>query len=105
MTQPPALRVADNPAEQRYEAWSGDELAGFAAYQKAERLVVFTHTEVEPRFEGQGVGGALVREALDDVRRQGLPVLPICPFVQGWIAKHPDYHDLDYRRPASSVSD
>jgi predicted GNAT family acetyltransferase len=100
-----SLRVTDNPAEQRYEAWAGDELAGFAAYQKADRLVVFTHTEVEPAFEGKGVGSTLVREALDDVRRLGLPVLPICPFVQGWIAKHPDYHDLDYRRPESRVSD
>ena len=99
------LVVQDNPAEHRYEVHAGEELAGFAAYQKAARLMVFTHTEIDPSFEGQGVGSTLVREALDDVRRQGLPVLPICPFVQQWIIRHPDYHDLDYRSPKSKVTD
>lgn len=56
-------------------------------------------------MEGLGIGGRLVREALDDVRAQGLQVLPICPFVQAWLARHPDYADLDYRRPQSSVTD
>lgn len=66
---------------------------------------MITHTEVEPRFAGQGVGSQLVRHALDDIRTQGIPVLPVCPFVQQWIVRHPDYHDLDYRRPTSRVTD
>ena len=100
-----ADRVVDVPERQRYEIWRDDRLAGFAAYQKAQRLIVFTHTEVDREFEGQGLGGILVRGALDDVRRQGVPVLPLCPFVQQWMARHPDYADLDYRRPKSKVSD
>jgi predicted GNAT family acetyltransferase len=47
----------------------------------------------------------LVRGALDHVRSLGLPVLPICPFVHGWMARHPEYADLDYRRPPTSVID
>ena len=43
---------------------------------------------------GQGLGGQLVRAALDDVRGRGLAVRPDCPFIKGWIAKHPDYADL-----------
>lgn len=99
------IRVADNPAEHRYEIYVDDDLAGFAAYQKATNLIVFTHTEVESAYEGQGVGSRLVQEALDDVRTKDLPVLPICPFVQSWIVRHPDYHDLDYRQPSSRVTD
>jgi predicted GNAT family acetyltransferase len=97
--------VVDNPAEQRYEIRQDGHLLGFSAYQRADRLIVFTHTEVEPGHEGQGIGGRLVKGALDDVRAQSLPVLPICPFVQTWMRRHPDYADLDYRAPTSRVSD
>ena len=99
------LQVVDAPDRHRYEAVRDGTVLGFAAYQKTHELIVFTHTEVDPAFEGQGVGGTLVRGALDHVRDLGLRVLPICPFVQGWMAKHRDYADLDYRRPASNVID
>ena len=57
--------------------------------------MIFTHTEVDPKFEGKGVGSALARFALDDVRAAGTRrVLPLCPFIKGWIGKHPDYADL-----------
>lgn len=100
-----STRVIDNPDEGRYEIFADDELVGFAAYQKTRQLVVLTHTEVDRRLEGRGLGGELVRGALEDVRRQGMAVLPLCPFVQGWINRHPEYHDLDYRQPASDVAD
>ncbi|WP_148572597.1 GNAT family N-acetyltransferase [Nocardioides caldifontis] len=100
-----SIEVADAPERKRYEAVRDGEVLGFAAYQRTDELVVFTHTEVDPALEGQGVGGLLVRGALDHVRSQGLRVLPICPFVQAWMQRHPDYAELDYRRPASKVSD
>lgn len=99
------LQVVDAPERRRYEAIRDGAVLGFAAYQKTDELIVFTHTEVDPAFEGQGVGGALVQGALDHVRTLGLGVVPICPFVQAWMARHPDYIDLDYRRPASKVAD
>ena len=53
------------------------------------------HTEIKPEFEGQGLGGALIRNTLDDVRSRGLAVLPYCPFVRGYIDKHrEEYLDL-----------
>lgn len=97
--------VRDNPARLRYEIVRDGRVLGYAAYQKTDALIVFTHTEVDPSVEGQGVGGELIRGALDHVRTLGLPVLPICPFVQGWMARHPDYLDLDYRQPPSKVTD
>lgn len=99
------LTVENVPAEQAYVARAGDRVAGRAEYQVAKTLVVFTHTEVDPGFEGQGVGGRLVREALDDVRSRGLSVLPLCPFVKAWIGRHPEYHDLVYRAAPSTVTD
>ena len=99
------VEVVDAPSRHRYEIVRDGSVLGFAAYQKTDQLVVFTHTEVDPSAEGQGIGGTLVRGALDHVRTLGVQVLPICPFVQGWMARHPDYADLDYRRPPSSVTD
>ena len=56
---------------------------------------MFTHTEVFDAFEGKGVGSALARGALDAVRADGTrQVLPRCPFIRGWIERHPDYQDL-----------
>lgn len=89
------IEVRDNETESRYEAWVDGELAGFAVYGLGPVSIVFLHTEVLPAFEGHGVGGALARAALDDVRAQGeRDVIPLCPFIKGWIEKHPDYQDL-----------
>lgn len=100
-----SVDVIDVPEHHQFEAVLDGEVVGFAAYQKTDELIVFTHTEVDSSLEGQGVGGALIRDALDHVRELGLRVLPICPFVQAWMLRHPDYTDLDYRRPASKVTD
>ncbi|KQW50907.1 acetyltransferase [Nocardioides sp. Root1257] len=92
------VETSHNPAEHRYEAHLDGELAGFAAYDLTDRVIVFTHTEVEPKFEGHGVGSALARFALDDVRATGTRrVLALCPFIKGWIEKHPEYEDLLHR--------
>jgi len=89
----------------RYEAHEGKKLAGFAEYLLAKDLIVFTHTEVDPAYEGQGVGSALARWALDDVRGTGRRVLPLCPFIKGWIGRHREYLDLVYGAPPSRVTD
>jgi predicted GNAT family acetyltransferase len=92
-----SVEVKLNEAESRYEGWIEDLLAGFAEYQLTEKLIVFTHTEVDPHFEGKGVGSAIAKYALDDVRAKGeKQVLPLCPFIKGYIQKHPDYVDLVY---------
>lgn len=98
--------VTNVPAELRYEARDGENLAGLAAYLLTRNeLIVFTHTEVEDGYEGQGVGSRLARSALDDARARGLGVVPVCPFVKGWIERHPDYADLVQPLPTSSARD
>lgn len=86
--------IRDNPAESRYEIWLDDEQVGFAVYKKSEEVIAFTHTQIDEGHEGQGLASKLVKYALDDVRTQNLPVLPLCPYVQRWIDRHPDYQDL-----------
>lgn len=78
---------------------------GRAEYQKTASLVVLTDTEVDDSMEGEGVGSRLVAGALDDVRGQGLAVLPLCSFVKAYIGRHREYVDLLYGAPPSSVAD
>ncbi|HEV7725816.1 MAG TPA: GNAT family N-acetyltransferase [Modestobacter sp.] len=86
--------VTDAPESSRYEIRDGDRLLGLAAYRRRGDQVVFTHTEVEDSQEHSGLGSRLVRGALDDVRRSGGTVVPLCSFVKGWIERHPEYRDL-----------
>ena len=86
--------VEDVPDRHRYEARIGDKLAGYAEYVLRDGGIIFVHTQVDDAFEGQGVGSALARAALDDARARGLAVEPRCPFIRGWIQRHPDYADL-----------
>jgi len=89
--------ITDNPAAKRYEAHVDGRLAGFAEYQLTDDLVVFTHTEVDPAFEGQGVGSAIAQHALDELRDAGVrKALPVCPFIKGWIERHPGYLGVTY---------
>ncbi|WP_151083800.1 GNAT family N-acetyltransferase [Nocardioides cynanchi] len=89
------ISVRDNPADNRFEAFVDGKLAGFSAYALSDGVIAFTHTEVDDAFEGHGVGSALVRQSLDQVRESGtLQVKALCPFVRVWIEHHPDYQDL-----------
>ena len=86
--------IADNPDRHRYEIRVDDQLAGFVQYRRRPGLIAFLHTEVDPTFEGRGVGSQLVAGVLDAARAEGAGVLPFCPFVNGYIERHSEYASL-----------
>lgn len=86
--------VTDNPAKMRYEIYEDGEVAGYITYAREGNTIIFLHTEMDGRFRGQGVAGRLASATLDDARKRGLGVLPHCPFLRDWIARHPGYADL-----------
>lgn len=88
-----AFEVIDNARERRYEIALDGEIAELQ-YDRRPGVIVLIHTEVPASAAGHGVGQALVRHALDAARAQGLQVVPRCPFVTAWIARHPEYADL-----------
>jgi uncharacterized protein len=91
----PEITVGDQPERHRFEIRVDGELAGFTEYRRARGLIAFTHTLIDPRFEGHGLGTRLVADALSEVRAAGLAVFPFCPFVRAFIANHADeYLDL-----------
>jgi predicted GNAT family acetyltransferase len=89
------FQVTRNDDHDRFEIHATDgRLAGFAHYVPGDGTREFDHTVVADGFEGQGVGSTLARAALDATRAESLRVIPSCPFIKGWIDKHPDYADL-----------
>jgi predicted GNAT family acetyltransferase len=88
------ITLADNAAEHRFELKDGATVAARAEYNLLKDAVMFTHTEVDRRFEGRGFGSKIAKFALDEVRRRGLHAIPVCTFIAGYLRKHPEYHDL-----------
>ena len=89
-----SMQVRDIEPRERFEVVLDGELAGFTVYRPHDQVYAFVHTEIDPAHEGKGLGGTLVRGAMDAMRERGAAVLPFCPFVAGWLAKHPEYADL-----------
>ncbi|TDC21706.1 N-acetyltransferase [Micromonospora sp. 15K316] len=90
--------VTDVPERDRFEA--RDEtgaLAGIVTYQLTGTIIAYTHTEVDPDFEGKGVGATLARAVMDDARARGRTVVPICPFIAKWLTRHPEYEEIVVR--------
>ena len=86
--------VHDAPARDRFEIEVDGKLAGVAVYRRTPGKIAFLHTEIEPEFEGRGLGGILVKAALDAACSEGDEVFPYCPFVRSYIEGHPEYVDL-----------
>ena len=87
--------IVNNADRSRYEILVDGIVAGFTEYEPAgDGVLDFVHTEIDDAYEGQGLGGRLARGAMDDVRAGGSKVIATCPFIKGWIEKHPDYQDL-----------
>jgi hypothetical protein len=100
------VELARNEDRRQFTATVDGTVAALAEYMQTPELVVFTHTETDPAFEGQGVASALVRWALDDARARGYAVLPVCPFVSGWVSRHmEEYGDLLYKSKTETVHD
>ena len=89
------VEIVDNPELGRYEAHVDGRLAGFAQYRVNDGRSTIFHAEVDAEYEGQGVGSQLAKEALADVRARNLELIPRCPFIAGYVRRHPDeYLDL-----------
>jgi predicted GNAT family acetyltransferase len=96
------LEIANDETARRWEARLDGELAGYAEYRPARGRIAFTHTVVEPQFEGRGIGTGLARVALDAAVADGLRIVPYCPFISAYLRRHHEYHEwVDWPAQAS----
>ena len=85
--------VRDNPARSRFELVADGETA-VLDYRLAGDVMTLTHTGVPRALEGRGIGSALVKGALDQIRARRLKIVALCWFVDGFIDRHPEYANL-----------
>jgi len=85
--------VRDNAERHRFELVVDGETA-FVTYAEEAGLLVLLHTEVPAALGGRGVGSALARGVLDEIRRRGARIVPRCAFIAGFIQRNPDFADL-----------
>ena len=88
------IKVVDHPELSRFEIWADGKVAGFARYRLAPGRIVFTHTEIDPVFEGHGLGSRLASGALDVARERSLSIEPLCPFIAAYVKQHSQYQSL-----------
>jgi predicted GNAT family acetyltransferase len=82
-------QVTDNAEQSRFELSMDGNLAELVYRRRADRLVL-VHTGVPRELAGHGIGGKLVQAAVDAAERDGLILVPLCPFARSWLERHPD---------------
>jgi hypothetical protein len=90
-----ALQPVVNPDQNRFEIRLGDDVA-MIEYLPQGKTLVMHHTEVPPAFEGKGVAAKLAKFALDWAQANGYKVNALCPYVKGYVIKHPEYHGFTW---------
>lgn len=84
----------DRGDDGRYQLLVDGVDAGELDYRMHEGRRVFVHTGVRDEFEGQGLASQLAERVLTDARHEGLSIVPLCPYVAGYLERHPEHADL-----------
>ena len=82
-------RITHDPDNSRFEYRSGGFVAELVYRMRGERMVLL-HTGVPDAVEGHGIGGELVRAAVEYAASRGLTVVPACAFARAWLERNPD---------------
>jgi uncharacterized protein len=85
------VETENDEADSRWEVKLDARVIAFVEYKTRPDRVTFIHTEVDPDFEGQGIGSRLARTVLDDAVAHGLRVTLYCPFIRSYVDRHPEY--------------
>lgn len=95
MEQAATITVRQSVSKHCYELVDGETAIGKTEYVPAsgpdDTERIFYHTEVSEAYAGQGLATVLAQHALDDTIAAGLTIIPVCPYIRGWLGRHPDY--------------
>ncbi len=84
----------DGPAKGRYVLQVDGHEAEMTYSRAGERLIIIDHTGVPSALRGRKVGERLVRRAVEDARREGIELIPLCPFAKAQFDRHPEWQDV-----------
>ncbi len=86
--------VRNNTDDRRFELMIEGKLSMIEYVMPTETIIIFSHTEAPKKLEGKGIAARLAKVALEFAQSKGLAVIPLCPFVKGYIRRHPEYQPL-----------
>ncbi|MGH2386257.1 MAG: GNAT family N-acetyltransferase, partial [Candidatus Limnocylindria bacterium] len=89
-----AMTVTDVPEAVRFESRAAGELVGYITYRHSGKATFLVHVVTESQWQGRGVATAMTTAVLGLIRRAGRSVVPRCPFVADFLARHPEMQDL-----------
>jgi predicted GNAT family acetyltransferase len=85
--------LINNDSKNRYE-FHMDGLVAFVQYTKRDNKLFLVHTEVPKGLEGRGIASALVTKVLEEIESRGLTLVPLCPYIQAYLKRHPEWNRL-----------
>jgi predicted GNAT family acetyltransferase len=92
MTSAPT--ITDNEERSRFELRVDGNLAAWLDYRPAGESIIVAHTEVMDQHQGKGLGGVLVRSALEAARAAGKTVMLTCPFAGAYVDRYPELDEF-----------
>ena len=87
--------VVHDAEHHRYVLERDGREIGQSVYELGDGVIRIVHTEVDESLQEHGLGSALAQGVLDDIRDHGdRRLVPICPFIRGYLSRHPEYQEL-----------
>jgi len=88
------LRLDHEEDRGRYALWQGPTYVGFIGYHREDDVATIQHTIVNEEFGRRGYARALVTLVLDQLRSEGVKIVPECSYVQDYLRRYPEYQDM-----------
>ncbi|WP_160010361.1 GNAT family N-acetyltransferase [Rhizobium sp. 18055] len=84
----------ENPTGGRYVAELEGHQAEMTYSRTSPKLIIIDHTGVPDALRGKGVGQALALHAVEEARKGGWKIFPLCPFFKAQSLRHEEWHDV-----------
>jgi predicted GNAT family acetyltransferase len=88
------IRGEDSPKGGRYVTGDPGQEAQMTFSRASPRLIIIDHTEVPDIYRGQGIGAKLAVHAVEEARKGGWKIIPLCPFFKAQVERHADWQDV-----------
>jgi uncharacterized protein len=95
MDIPEQVTLRNNELSKQFEWKIEDKLVKIVYdFSSDGKRIFLTHTEAHPSLQGTGAASLLIKSVLDYIEGKGWKLVPLCPYVQSYIKKHPEYRKL-----------